>query len=126
MTDHRPEVREVVSKLVEALQAQITMRDMKKPTKLVEELSWRENDEYAAKLADEALKQATTYISAPPIEPVGVREALEGFLNFRLCSTFDAKGTYTRERAEALHVLQQQAQAALAAIESILERKRKI
>ena len=43
--------------LVKALKAQITMRDMKKPQKLEEELSWRENDELADRLAKEALTE---------------------------------------------------------------------
>lgn len=51
--------------VVNALNAQITMRDTAKPRKLVDALSWRENDEYAAKLADEALKQAEALLANP-------------------------------------------------------------
>lgn len=42
-------------RLREALIAQIKMRDTKKPTKLDEALSWRENDELADRLARAAL-----------------------------------------------------------------------
>lgn len=47
--------KKIARELAEALKAQIQMRDMKKPTKLEEELSWRENDELAAKMGEEAL-----------------------------------------------------------------------
>lgn len=48
----------VARDLVTALRAQMIMRDKLEPTKLIEHLCWRENDEYAAKLADEALVAA--------------------------------------------------------------------
>lgn len=41
--------------LVKALKAQIQMRDMKKPKKLEEELSWRDNDDLANKWAIDSL-----------------------------------------------------------------------
>lgn len=41
--------------LVEALKAQMQMRDMARPKKLDEALSWRDNDDLANKLATEAL-----------------------------------------------------------------------
>lgn len=51
----RDSFKTLAGELAEALKAQIQMRDMKKPTKLEEELSWRENDELAAKMGEEAL-----------------------------------------------------------------------
>ena len=43
--------------LLVALKAQMQMRDMKRPTKLDEALTWRENDLYADKLAQEAMAE---------------------------------------------------------------------
>ena len=43
-------------KLIKALKAQMQMRDMKKPTKIEEALSWRDNDDLANKWALAALR----------------------------------------------------------------------
>jgi hypothetical protein len=47
---------EKIEKLIKALKAQIQMRNFKTPTKLIEELSWGENDDLANKWTEEALE----------------------------------------------------------------------
>jgi hypothetical protein len=47
--------RTLAGKIAEALKAQRQMRDMNKPRKLDEAISWRDNDDLAEKLTAEAL-----------------------------------------------------------------------
>lgn len=53
---------ELIKELVKALKAQMQMRDMKKPTKLDEAISWRDNDDLANKWAVEALAKVRPQI----------------------------------------------------------------
>lgn len=53
--DDVKELEALCRELVQALKAQIKMRDYARPTKLVEEMSWRENDELANNMAEESL-----------------------------------------------------------------------
>lgn len=43
--------------LLAALKAQMQMRDMNRPTKLDEALTWRQNDYLADKMADDAIAE---------------------------------------------------------------------
>lgn len=49
---------EIIADLLRALKAQIQMRDTTKPTKLQAALCWRDNDDIANKLAQEAIAKA--------------------------------------------------------------------
>ena len=49
------DARAMLEKMVKALKAQAQMRDMSKPQKLDEALSWRDNDDLAKKWTEDAL-----------------------------------------------------------------------
>lgn len=63
-TQVEPDYKAAVRDLATALQAKNIMSQRAKPRKLDEALSWRENDELAQRLTDEALEQHAAAIAA--------------------------------------------------------------
>ena len=104
MTDHRPGVRELVQSFLESVALRLNSDH---------DQLYRDGYLGACYDLESILKEAA--LSAPPIEPVGVREVLEEALHLASDEHDEVFGGDLRKRESAIIAWKRKAQAALAA-----------